>query len=165
MTTAGLSVMGAAMGRRRCLAGAGVVMVAAVLDGFAARAGFPGRPITIVVPFDAGGSLDVHARAVAEVMGELIGQPVVVVNRRGAVGSIGLQSVAHAAPDGYTLVATPLPIITNPEVDRLFGRPSSFSLDAFTPLCLLSNDPMVGIVSTNRPWRSVDPCCAAPSPR
>src|SRR5260221_14734464 len=82
-------------------------LLAACLSPGAARAAFPDRPITIVVPFDAGGSLDLHARAVAQVMGRLLSQTVLVVNRRGAVGSIGLQSVAHAKPDGYTLVATP----------------------------------------------------------
>lgn len=136
-------------------------MLATGLATTDARAAFPDRPLTIVVPFDAGGSLDLHARAVAHVMERLLGQPVLVVNRRGAVGSIGLQSVAHAKPDGYTLVASPLTIITNPEVDRLFDRPQTFTLDSFAPLCLLSNDPMVAVVRQESGWQSIGDLIAA----
>jgi tripartite-type tricarboxylate transporter receptor subunit TctC len=142
-----------------------VLLLAACVFSMDASAAYPDRPITIVVPFDAGGSLDLHARAVAQVMGRLTGQSIVVVNRRGAVGSIGLQSVAHAKPDGYTLVAAPLPIITNPEVDRLFNRPESFTLASFSPLCLLSNDPMVALVRVESAWRTIGDVIAAARPQ
>ena len=147
----------------RLRAAAGVALGLLVLTAAigSARAAFPDRPITIVVPFDPGGSLDLHARAVAQVMQRLVGQNVLVVNRRGAVGSIGLQSVANAKPDGYTIVATPLPIVTNPEVDKLFDRAPAFSTDAFTPLCLLSNDPLVLVVRDESRWRSLDALIAA----
>ncbi|MBV8166640.1 MAG: tripartite tricarboxylate transporter substrate binding protein, partial [Alphaproteobacteria bacterium] len=141
---------------RRAAVGIGLFLAAVAASVAPARAAFPEHPITIVVPFDPGGSLDLHARAVAQVMQRLVGQTLVVVNRRGAVGSIGLQSVANAKPDGYTIVATPLPIVTNPEVDGLFDRPPAFSTDAFAPLCLLSNDPLVLVVRDESPWRSLD---------
>jgi tripartite-type tricarboxylate transporter receptor subunit TctC len=66
---------------------------------------FPSRPITIVVPFAAGGPIDTLARVMAERMRPLLGQPVVIENVSGAAGSLGVGRVARAAPDGYTLVA------------------------------------------------------------
>src|SRR5262252_9523673 len=66
---------------------------------------FPSRPVTIVVPFAAGGPIDTLARVLAERMRASLGQPVVVENVSGAAGSIGVGRVARAAPDGYTLVA------------------------------------------------------------
>jgi len=66
---------------------------------------FPSRPVTIVVPFAAGGPIDTLARVMAEQMRPMLGQPVVIENVTGAAGSIGVGRVARAAPDGYTLVA------------------------------------------------------------
>lgn len=113
---------------------------------------FPARPLTIVVPYDAGGSLDLHARAIAPVLERLLGQPVGVVNRPGAVGAVGLQAVARGRADGYTIAAAPLPILTIPVVDRLFERPPSFTSDMFAPLALLSTDPLVVAVQAQSPW-------------
>jgi tripartite-type tricarboxylate transporter receptor subunit TctC len=64
---------------------------------------YPTRPITMIVPFSAGGPTDVLARIMAERMGKALGQTVVVENTTGAAGSIGVGKVARAAPDGYTL--------------------------------------------------------------
>ena len=66
-------------------------------------AGYPDRPITLIVPYAPGGGNDVLARAVAEPMGKSLGQPLVIENRGGAGGSVGTRQVAKAAPDGYTL--------------------------------------------------------------
>jgi tripartite-type tricarboxylate transporter receptor subunit TctC len=68
-----------------------------------AQAGYPDHPITLIVPYAAGGGNDVLARAVAEPMGKLLGQPLVIENHGGAGGSVGTRQVAKAAPDGYTL--------------------------------------------------------------
>jgi len=89
-----------------------VVAVCAVAAGtVAAAADFPNRPIRIVVPFPAGGGVDLLARVVGQKVGESLKQPVVVDNRAGATGLIGGELVAKAPPDGYTLlVATPGPI-------------------------------------------------------
>jgi tripartite-type tricarboxylate transporter receptor subunit TctC len=65
---------------------------------------YPTRPITIIVPFAAGGGSDAIARIVAERMRVSLGQPVVIENVTGAAGNIGVGRVARAAPDGYTLV-------------------------------------------------------------
>jgi len=67
------------------------------------RADFPERPIQFVVPFPAGGTLDIVARKFAESFAEALGQSVVVMNRDGASGVIGTQVVSNASPDGYTL--------------------------------------------------------------
>lgn len=64
---------------------------------------YPNRPVTIVVPFTAGGATDLSARLVAQLLSKQLGQPFVVLNRAGASGMIGMGTVAHAAPDGYTL--------------------------------------------------------------
>jgi tripartite-type tricarboxylate transporter receptor subunit TctC len=82
-----------------------------------ARSGFPSRPITLLVPFDAGGGLDLHARAAAPVLEMLLGQPVEVLNRPGAGGASGLTWVLQQArPDGHTIVASTPSIVTIPEV-------------------------------------------------
>ena len=69
-----------------------------------AQAPWPNRPIRLIVPFQAGGATDVTARVMAERLGELLGQPMVVDNRAGAGGNIGADFVAKADPDGHTLL-------------------------------------------------------------
>ncbi len=81
-----------------------VAAFAAAFAGPAAAQGFPNKPIRFVVPFPPGGSLDVSARAVADKMTVLLGQPVVVENRPGAGGNVGVDVVAKSAPDGHTIV-------------------------------------------------------------
>jgi len=80
---------------------------------------YPSRPITLVVPFPAGGVTDVVARELAHRMATALGQPVVVDNRAGAGGNIGTQAVARAAPDGYTLgVLTVSALSIGPHLSR-----------------------------------------------
>ncbi len=70
----------------------------------AAQAPFPNRPITLVVPFGPSGETDIFARALSHDLGEILAQPVIIVNRAGATGIVGTESVARSKPDGYTLV-------------------------------------------------------------
>jgi tripartite-type tricarboxylate transporter receptor subunit TctC len=79
---------------------------------------FPAKPIKIIVPVAAGGGTDLLARSLGQKVGDLLGQPVVVENILGAGGNIGVQAVAKAAPDGYTLLLSPATIATNVAVFR-----------------------------------------------
>lgn len=80
------------------------VLLALALSAPAQAAPYPDRPVTIVVPFEAGGSTDVSARVVAKALSDVLRQPVVVLNQAGAGGRIGTRRVASAEPDGYTLL-------------------------------------------------------------
>src|SRR5580700_8941674 len=79
-------------------------LLLAAFGAFAGEATYPDRPITMIVTFPAGGASDVLARASADALSRGLGQPVVVDNRPGAGGHIGAEFVAHAAPDGYTIL-------------------------------------------------------------
>ena len=72
--------------------------------GAAAQADYPNRPIRVIVPFAAGSTTDIIARAISDKMAQSLGQPLIIVNRGGASGTIGQQAVATADPDGYTLM-------------------------------------------------------------
>jgi tripartite-type tricarboxylate transporter receptor subunit TctC len=106
----------AARARRRLIA-AGLAAVAALAGTtlpLAARAAYPERTVKLVVPFPAGGSLDVTARLLAEQLRKQLGQAVVIENIAGASGHLGTQSVARAAPDGYTVLIHTSALAINP---------------------------------------------------
>ena len=92
------------------------------LLAFAAAAAadtWPGRPVRVIVPFAAGGSGDLAARPFAEMLSQRLGQQFVVENRAGAAGAIGVETVAKAAPDGYTLLfASSSPVLVLPQLRR-----------------------------------------------
>ncbi|NOV24587.1 tripartite tricarboxylate transporter substrate binding protein [Cupriavidus necator] len=106
----------------------------------AALAGYPEKPIRLIVPWAAGGSTDALARAVAQRMSESMGQPVVVDNRAGASGRIGADALAKAAPDGYTLGVIELAHTIAPSVFR--QMPYDVLRD-FTPASLLGEAPLI----------------------
>lgn len=102
------------MGRRQALA-AGMSLIAA--PALAQADNWPSRPIRLVIPFGAGGSVDVVGRLLAEKLAPIFGQPVVIDNRPGGATSIGAIHVARSAPDGYTLFyGTPATQIINPSL-------------------------------------------------
>ena len=96
----------------------GAVMACAVgMTAPAVAGAYPDRPIRLVVPFPAGGATDLMARALAQGLGDKLGQAVVVENRGGAGGAIGAEAVASAAPDGYTLLYSTMGVLTiNPSL-------------------------------------------------
>jgi tripartite-type tricarboxylate transporter receptor subunit TctC len=115
---------------------------------------FPSRPVTLVVPFAAGGAIDVVARLAAQQASASLGQPVLVDNRGGAAGLIGAASVAKAEPDGYTLLmASAAQVTIPPWINRslTFDPPRDLA-----PVAHLVDTPMVLVVSANSPLKSVD---------
>ena len=116
---------------------------------------FPSRPITIVNPFPPGGQVDLTSRPLAAALERLLKQPVLLVNKAGAAGAVGMQSVAIAKPDGYTLLITVPAISTLPEVDKLFGRPPTFTREQFVPVARLNADPTILVVNADLPYKSV----------
>lgn len=118
-------------------------------------ADYPTRPITLVVPFPPGGVADLTARPLAAALEPILKQPVAVVNKSGAGGAVGMQFVAVAKPDGYTLLLGLSSISVMPEVDRLFGRPQTYKREDFAPIALLNADPTVLAIRKEAPWKSV----------
>jgi tripartite-type tricarboxylate transporter receptor subunit TctC len=116
---------------------------------------YPDRTITIIVPFPPGGVADQTARPVAAVMEKLFKQPVVISNRAGAGGAVGMAAAANAKPDGYTLLMALSSISIIPEADKLFGRPPAYKLEQLAPIALFAADPTVLVVPADSPWKSV----------
>ncbi|MGE5618311.1 MAG: tripartite tricarboxylate transporter substrate binding protein [Sphingomonadaceae bacterium] len=114
---------------------------------------FPNRPITILVAFTAGGSSDVGARIVADIMSRDLGQPVQVVNRGGAGGQIGWTELAKAKPDGYTIGGINLPHLPAIVVDQ--ERKAVFQQGDLIPLATQAVDPTQIAVAANSPWKTL----------
>lgn len=95
-----------------------ILVLCGLLPGMALAQEYPTRNVIMVVPFAAGGPVDAMARLVGPKMAEGLGQPVVIENRAGASGFLGMGSVAHAAPDGYTILYSPISIAIAPALYR-----------------------------------------------
>ena len=130
-----------------------------LLFGFTAESlgqeSYPNRPITIVAPFPPGGVADLTARPVAAAMEKVLKNPVVVVNKTGAAGAVGMSYVANSKPDGYTLLMALSSISIIPEADKLFDRKPAYTMDQLIPIALISADPTIFVVNAERPWKSV----------
>ena len=118
----------------------------------AAQAAWPGKPITMIVPFPPGGLADIVARPVAEAMSRELGQPVVIENKAGAGGGIGMAQAARAPADGYTVLLSLSSLTVIPEADTLLGRAPMFALNALRPI---TADPTVLAVRADAPWKTV----------
>jgi tripartite-type tricarboxylate transporter receptor subunit TctC len=116
---------------------------------------YPNRPITIVAPFPPGGVADLTARPVAAAMERVLKNPVVVVNKTGAAGAVGMSFVANSKADGYTLLMALSSISIIPEADKLFDRKPAYTMDQLMPIALISADPTIFVVNASRPWKSV----------
>ena len=121
--------------RRTAIAGLAGIAISAWARGACAQA-YPQRPITILVPFAAGGSTDILARVVAEHLRSSLGQPVIVENRTGASGNIGTAAAARAAPDGYTLLFNTMSVHTMNQA--LFASMPFDGVKDFAPITLLA---------------------------
>jgi tripartite-type tricarboxylate transporter receptor subunit TctC len=120
------------------------VALTALAAGGAGAGDYPNRPIRIVVPFAAGTQLDLTGRIVAAKLAEAVGQPVVIDNRPGASGNIGSDTVAKAAPDGYTLLLTGSFITILPST---MGARAVDPIAAFAPISKISEPPMMIVVN------------------
>lgn len=115
--------------------------------------GWPARPVTMVLPFSAGGGTDLLARALADYLSHALGQQFIVDNRTGAGGNIGAASVAKAAPDGYTIMfGTPGPLANN----KLLYRNLSFDPEeAFAPIVLIAKSPLIVAAKESLPIKDI----------
>jgi tripartite-type tricarboxylate transporter receptor subunit TctC len=114
---------------------------------------YPNRPIRLIIPYAAGGSVTAIVRTIGERIAKSLGQPVVVENRGGAGGNIGSAEVARAAPDGYTLL---LGTISTHAINPSLYRHLAFdALKDFTPVTLLGMLPNVLVVNANAPYHTV----------
>jgi tripartite-type tricarboxylate transporter receptor subunit TctC len=121
----------------------------------AAAQDFPSRPITLVAPFPPGGVADLTARPVAESLSRELKQPVVIENKPGAGGALGIGTASRAAPDGYTLLLSLSSISILPEADRILGRKPAYVLNQFKPIARFTADPTVLVVRADAPWKTL----------
>lgn len=140
------------MRRRPFLAAAALLAAAGPL---AAQSAWPTKPVTMIVPFPPGGLADIVARPVAEAMSRDLGQTVVVENKAGAGGGIGMGLAAKAPPDGYTVLMSLSSFTVLPEADVLLGRAPMYSLAALRPIARFTADPTVLAVRAEAPWKTV----------
>src|SRR3954454_12937195 len=127
----------------------GLIAFAASSD--ASAAGYPERPIRLIVGYAAGGSTDVLARLVGSKLSQLVGQQVIVENKPGANSNIASEYVAHSAPDGYTLEVGGASSAINESLYRKL--PFSFGRD-FSPIAMIGSTPSVMVVPKTLPVQS-----------
>jgi tripartite-type tricarboxylate transporter receptor subunit TctC len=112
----------------------------------------PAKPVTLVVPYSAGGGTDIVARALAQRLAELWGQQVVVDNRTGANGVVGSASVAKAAPDGHTLMM----VVGSHAINPVLMKQLPYDTPrAFTPITRVADSPTVFVVAAGAPWKTL----------
>ncbi len=147
--------------RRRALQALalGSVAASATLLPLAAAAqgagDWPSKPITMIVPFPPGGVADTVARPVAEALGKILKQTVVVENRAGAGGATGIGAAARAPADGYTLLMSLSSISILPVADEILGRKPAYTMQQLRPIARFTADPTVLVVRADAPWKNL----------
>jgi hypothetical protein len=130
-----------------------LALAVAVSTSRAAAQVYPTKPIRLIVPFPPGGGTDILARVLGNRLSQTFGQPVVVENKPGAGGNIGVDAVAKAAPDGYTLVLGQTSnLAINP---TLYPRLPYDPLKDLAPIALVASAPLVLVVQSGSPYRSL----------
>ena len=114
---------------------------------------YPNRPMTMVVPFAAGGPTDIVARIIGEKMSQILGQQIVIENVGGAGGMSGANRVAKAAPDGYQMVMGT--VGTHAQNQTLYAKPAYNAADDFAPVALIAEVPLVLITRKDLPANSL----------
>jgi tripartite-type tricarboxylate transporter receptor subunit TctC len=115
---------------------------------------YPNKPVTMLVPFPPGGVADTVGRPVAEAMGRYLKQSVVIENKGGAGGGIGMAQVAKSKADGYTLLMALSSVVVLPEADKVLKRAPMFQLDQLKPIARFTADPTVLVVRADSPWKT-----------
>ncbi len=139
--------------RREFLQLGAAALAAAGLPAFAQDA-YPSKPINMLVPFPPGGVADTVGRPVAEAMGRALGQTMVVENKGGAGGGIGMAQVAKSRADGYSLLMALSSIVVLPEADKVLKRNPMFTLDQLKPVARFTADPTALVVRADSPWKT-----------
>jgi tripartite-type tricarboxylate transporter receptor subunit TctC len=136
----------ATMGGARIHRGALALVAAAVICALApvAALAFPERPITLIVPFAPGGANDITARILADPLREALGQPVIIENRAGAGGNIGISAAQRAKPDGYTLLLASTGFVVNPS---LYEHVTYDPIKDFAPIAYVAQFPVAIVVT------------------
>jgi tripartite-type tricarboxylate transporter receptor subunit TctC len=129
--------------------------LSAVAPPAASQEPWPSKPISLVVPFPPGGVADIVGRPFAEAVGRALKTPVIIENKPGAGGGIGMSYVAKAKPDGYTLLLALSSISILPVADQVSGRAPMFELKQFAPIARLTADPTVLAVRADSPWKTL----------
>jgi tripartite-type tricarboxylate transporter receptor subunit TctC len=132
----------------------GLMLAACMATPAMAQDAYPSRPVTMVVPFPPGGVADTVGRPVAEAMARHLKQPIVVENRAGAGGGIGMAYVAKAKPDGYTILMALSSLVVLPEADKILNRSQMFRVDQLKPIARFTADPTVLVVRADSPWKT-----------
>ena len=130
------------------------LLAAGLVSPALAQDSYPSRPVTMVVPFPPGGVADTVGRPVAEAMARQLKQSVVVENKAGAGGGIGMAYVAKAKPDGYTMLMALSSLVVLPEADKILNRAQMFRLDQLKPIARFTADPTVLVVRADSPWKT-----------
>jgi tripartite-type tricarboxylate transporter receptor subunit TctC len=137
---------------RRILLAAGLAAAAGVA---LAQGAYPTKPVTMIVPFPPGGLADTVGRPVAEALSRELGQPVVIENKGGAGGGIGMALAAKAPADGYTILMALSSYSVLPEADKVLGRAQMYGFDQLRPIARYTADPTVLAVRADAPWQTV----------
>jgi len=136
--------------RRTLLASAAAGAAASHLSAPALAQSYPSRPITLVVPWGAGGGTDATARIIGAILEKNLGQPFNVVNRTGGSGVVGHSAIATAAPDGYTIGMITVEITMMHHQGLTYLNPTSY-----TPLALMNEDPPGVQVKADSPYKDI----------
>jgi len=124
----------------------------------AAAQSYPNQPIRMIAPFPPGGSVDIMARLIGDPLGRQLGQNIVVENRSGASGNLGMEAAMRAAPDGYTLVLNTIPLVTN---QSLFKNLTWDPIKDFVHIGMVATAPHALVVPPKNPANSVKELIAA----
>lgn len=140
--------------KRQWLLGMAAAVALGLSPALRAQPTYPDKPIKMVVPYTPGGATDIIGRTVAQELGKVLGQPVVVDNRAGAAGNLGAAAVAREKADGYTLL---MGAMTSHSINSvLLGEKAGFDmLKSFTPIAIVGRVPLVFVVHPGGQYKSL----------